>query len=420
MSMTAIRAVKQDAESFAGTDPEAVGLSTSRLGRLSAALQDGVDRGEIPGAIALIARDGRIAYQQCFGFRDREAKAPMQADAIFRIASMTKPIVSLAVMMLVEEGRIQIGYPASRWLPELADLKVAIEDRPTADAIGVAVEPMRREITVQDLLRHTSGLTYGFMGESPVHRLYMRRDPMNRNLTNAEAIARLAEIPLRFQPGTTWEYSVATDVLGRLVEVVSGQALDAFIAERITGPLGMTDTGFWVPDDKKHRLAQAQVVAATGKRPVMIDVDSKPKRLGGGGGLVSTTADYAQFCQMLLNGGELDGTRLISRKTLDWMTADHLNPEIVTSDAARERIKSMSPGSANGLGFGLGFGVRVAQGRNVLPGSVGDYFWAGSQGTCFWVDPKERLFAVFMMQAPEEREHYRILMRELVYQAVVD
>lgn len=418
--MATIRAVKRETEGFAKVEAEAVGLSTGRLGRLGAALQNGVDTGEIPGAIALVMRDGKIAYQQCFGFRDREAKAPMQADAIFRIASMTKPIVSLAVMMLVEEGRIQIGYPASRWLPELADLKVAIEDRPTSDPVGVAVEPMRREITVQDLLRHTSGLSYGFMGESPVHKLYMRRDPMNRNLTNAEAIARLAEIPLRFQPGTTWEYSVATDVLGRLVEVVSGQPLDTFIAERITGPLGMADTGFWVPDDKKHRLAQAQVAAATGKRPAMIDVDTKPKRLGGGGGLVSTTADYARFCQMLLNGGEIDGTRFISRKTLDWMTADHLNPEIVTSPAARERIKSMSPGIANGLGFGLGFGVRVAQGRNVLPGSVGDYFWAGSQGTCFWIDPKERLFAVFMMQAPEEREHYRILMRELVYQAVVD
>lgn len=418
--MTAIRAVKREAADFAEVDPEAVGMSTGRLGRLSAALQNGIDTSDIPGAIALIMRDGKVAYRQCFGFRDREAKAPMREDAIFRIASMTKPIVSLAVMMLVEEGRIQIGYPASRWLPEMADLKVAIESKPTSDAIGVAVEPMRREVTVQDLLRHTAGLSYGFMGESPVHKLYMSRDPMNRNHTSAEMVARLAEIPLRFHPGTTWEYSVATDVLGRLVEVVSGQPLDVFIAERITGPLGMVDTGFWVPDEKKHRLAQAQVVAATGKRPVQIDVDTRPNRMGGGGGLVSTATDYARFCQMLLNGGEIDGTRFISRKTLDWMTADHLNPEIVTSDAARERIKSMSPGAANGLGFGLGFGVRIAQGRNVLPGSVGDYFWAGSQGTCFWIDPKERLFAVYMMQAPEEREHYRSLMRELVYQAVVD
>lgn len=418
--MTALRAVKQDAGNLAQVEPEAVGLSTSRLGRLTAALQAGIDKGEIPGAIALVVRDGKIAYRQCFGFRDREEKAPMQEDAIFRIASMTKPIVSLAVMMLVEEGKIQISYPASRWLPELADLRVAIEDKPTSDAIGVATEPMRREITVQDLLRHTSGLTYGFMGESPVHKLYMQRDPMNRNLTNAESLARLAEIPLRFQPGTTWEYSVSTDVLGRLVEVVSGQPLDQFLQEQIFAPLGMVDTGFWVPDEKKHRLAQAQVVPTTGKRPVMIDVDTEPKRLSGGGGLVSTTADYARFCQMLINGGELDGTRLISRKTLEWMTADHLNPDIVVSDAARERIKSMAPTVANGLGFGLGFGVRIAQGRNTLPGSPGDYFWAGSQGTCFWIDPKERLFAIYMMQAPEEREHYRLLMRELVYQAVVD
>jgi len=400
--------------------PASVGLDAGRLSRLDRAIEAGIAAGEIPGAVVLVARDGKVAHHRAFGYRDREAGAAMGTDSIFRIASMTKPVTSLAVMMLVEEGAIQIGYPVSRWLPELGNLRVAVEEGYDGPPAEVPTVPAAREITVQDLLRHTSGLTYGFMGTDPVHRLYDAVNPNDPNNTNAEMVAKLGTLPLRFHPGSTWEYSVATDVLGRLVEVVSGQPLDQFFAERITGPLGMADTGFVVEPAAHGRIAEAQIDPATGKRPPQWDVRNKPNRLGGGGALVSTSSDYLRLCRMFLNGGELEGRRYLSRKTLEWMTADHLHAGIAVSRAAKERIKSMSPGPDTGQGFGLGFGVRLVAGMSVLPGSAGDFFWAGSQGTCFWIDPKERLIAIFMMQAPEPREHYRHLMRELVYQAIVD
>lgn len=400
--------------------PASVGLDANRLTRLDRAIEAGIEAGEIPGAVVLVARDGRVAHHRAFGYRDREAGAAMGTDAIFRIASMTKPITSLAVMMLAEEGLIQIGYPVSRWIPELGNLRVAVEEGYSGDPANVPTVPAKSEITVQDLLRHSSGLTYGFMGADPVHKLYDAVNPNDPANTNAEMVAKLSTLPLRFHPGTAWEYSVATDVLGRLVEVVSGQPLDQFLSERILGPLGMVDTGFVVDGAAHHRIAEAQVDPATGKRPPQWDVRNKPNRLGGGGSLVSTSSDYLRFCRMMLNGGELDGTRYVSRKTVEWMTADHLHPGIKATRAAKERIKSMSPGADTGQGFGLGFGMRLLPGMSVLPGSVGDFFWAGSQGTCFWIDPKERLIAIFMMQAPEPREHYRHLMRELVYQSIVD
>ena len=234
--------------------PEEVGLSSERLERLSAAFKAGIDKGEIPGAVVLIARKGKIAYLSAFGFRDREAGAPMHADAIFRIASMTKPITSLAVMMLADEGRLQIAHPVSRYLPELKGLQVGVERKGEDGKSELALEPARREITVQDLLRHTSGLAHGLFGRSMVKDLYDKARVTDPAQTNAELVAKLGKLPLQFQPGTTWEYSIATEVLGRLVEVVSGMSFDAFVAERVTKPLQLDDTGFWV-EPAKHAVS---------------------------------------------------------------------------------------------------------------------------------------------------------------------
>lgn len=394
--------------------PEDVGLSSDRLERLSEALKAGVDKGEIPGAVVLIARSGKVGYFEAFGFRDVASKAPMPKDAIFRIASMTKPFTSLAIMMLAEEGKIQIAYPVSRYLPEFKDLKVGVEVKDGGGNVTLTTEPVKREMTVQDLLRHTSGLTYGVFGKSEVKKLYNDAKVLDPNQTNAELVTKLSKIPLQYQPGTTWEYSMSTDVLARIVEVASGMEFDQFVATRIAGPLKLTDTGFWVEPAKHERIAAPP--AGTN----LPDVTTKPKWFSGGGGMVGTAADYVRFCQMLLNGGELDGVRLVSPKTIELMTANHLPPGTQYGAATPVLFQALAPTPEFGQGFGLGFAVRTEAGRNPLHGSEGDYFWGGAFGTYFWVDPEEELIAIMMMQAPAARLHYRYLMRELVYQAIVD
>src|SRR4051794_14607913 len=281
--------------------PEQVGLSSARLERLAAVIRQDVERKLIPGAVVTIARAGRVGYAEAFGFRDREAQAPMTADAIFRVASMTKPMTSAAAMMLAEEGRLEIAAPVVNYIPEFADLTVGVE----------RAKP-QRTMTVQDLLRHTSGLTYAQFGDSPVQMIWRDTKLMDEGQTNAELVTKLARVPLMFEPGTTWEYSMSTDVLGRVVEVASGRSLAEFFAEQITEPLGMADTGFAAAGERAERIAEPQADAATGKRPPMRNV-AKPNRwFSGGGGLVSTAADYLRFTQMLLNGGELDGVRLLA------------------------------------------------------------------------------------------------------------
>ncbi len=396
------------------TSPADVGMSAERLSRLTAVMKAGVDKGEIPGAVVLIVRRGKIAYLEAVGYRDREQKAPMRPDAIFRIASMTKPFTSLAAMMLEEEGKLQIAYPASRYLPELKELKVGVEKT------ELVLEPARREMTVQDLMRHTSGLTYGFTGRSPVKQAYNDAKVMDDDQTNAEMVTKLSKLPLQYQPGTTWEYSMSTDVLARIVEVVAGMDFDAFVAERIARPLGLKDSGFWVETSKRERIAEPQIDPATGKRPPLRDVTKRPGWFSGGGGMVSTAADYARLCQMFLNGGQLGGARLVSRKTVELMTSDHLPPGTPLGAAMPAVFGPLAPSPEMGQGFGLGFAVRTEPGRNPLHGSVGDYFWGGAYGTYFWIDPKEKLIAVLMMQAPAQRLQYRYLMRELVYQAIAD
>lgn len=402
--------------------PEEVGFSSERLKRLSLGIQKDVAQGAIPGAVAMIVRKGKVAYSEAFGYQDREQKIPMSRDSIFRIASMTKPFTSLAVMMLAEEGKIQLVNPVSRYIPEFKELKVGVEKKDdSSDKLELTLVPAVREVTVQDLMRHTSGLTYGIFGKSMVKDRYNAVNAMDPNQTNAELASKLAQLPLQFQPGTTWEYSMSTDLLARIVEVVSGMDFDVFVEQRICKPLDLTNTGFWVEGkERQARIAEPQIDQATGKRPLVRDVTQKPRWMSGGGGMVSSARDYARLCQMFLNGGSLDGTRLVSGKTVELMRANHLPPGVAFAPLVPMQFGAFAPTPDMGQGFGLGFAVRVDQGRNPLPGSIGDYSWAGLYGTYFWIDPKESLFAVFMMQNIPLRLHYRYLMRHYVYQAFCD
>ena len=377
--------------------PHQVGLSETGLDRLSAALESRIAAGHIPGAVALIARRDRVAFFRAFGRRDPAAEAAMGLDAIFRIYSMTKPIVSLAAMMLWEEGRFLLSDPVAKFLPEFADVRLEGGAMPA------------RAMTIQDLLRHTSGLAYEFTGAGPVHRAYMDAKISRRDQTNAEQAATLARLPLLHEPGTHWEYSRSTDVLGRVVEAIAGDSLAAVLAARVLRPLGMDDSGFFVPPAALGRLAEGfPRDPESGADVSLLDVRAAPRFESGGGGMVSTAADYARFLQMLLSGGVAEGRRLIGRKTLELMTADHLGG-LPAADLL-----------APGHGFGLGFAVRLAAGLAPFPGSVGSYFWGGAAGTTFWVDPTERMFAVLMIQAPGQREHYRVLFRDLAYAAIAD
>jgi CubicO group peptidase (beta-lactamase class C family) len=399
---------------------EDVGISSARLSRVTSTFQAEVDKAAIPGAVVLIARRGKVAYFEAFGFRDREKQAPMQKDSIFRIASLTKPFTSVAVMMLAEEGKLALHDPVSQYLPEFKNGKVGVEKLDGTATPHLALEPVRREITIQDLLRHTSGLTRPSTF-SLVTQAYVDAKVADRKQTSAEMIAKLAKLPLAFQPGTTWEYSMSTDVLGRVIEVVSGVDLDRFIAERIAKPLGLSDSGFWVPQESAARLAEPQVDKRTGKRPPMVEATQRPGWFSGAGGMVSTAADYYRFSQMLLNGGQLDGVRLLSPKTVALMTSNHLPPGVTYGPTMAAAFEALAPMPEFGTGFGLGFAVRTNQGRSPVPGSVGDYYWGGATGTYFWVDPQEQLIAVMMLQvANDQRIHYRYLMRELVYQATID
>jgi CubicO group peptidase (beta-lactamase class C family) len=368
----------------------------------------------------LVAREGKLVYLQALGYQDREKSIPMKPDAMFRIASMTKPITSVAIMMLAEEGKIDLLAPVSQYVPEFKDVKVGIEKiDPTTGKPALSLEDVQRQMTVQDLLRHTSGLVYGAFGTSLVHQAYNKANLFDNNQTLAEFVTKLSKLPLAHQPGTVWEYGMSTDVLGRIVEEVSGMPLDRFVEDRITNPVGMHDTAFYLSAAQAPRVAEPQVDPATGKRPDVNSVEhltkEKQKWFSGGGGLLSTAPDYARFCQMLLNGGELDGVRLLSPKTITVMNSDQLPPGIL-----RSGYEDMAPTLELGQSFGLGFAVRTDLGHNPLSGSVGDYFWAGAYGTYFWVDPQAKMFAVMMVQMPfAQSGHYRRAFRELVYGALL-
>jgi CubicO group peptidase (beta-lactamase class C family) len=402
-----------------GNDPKAkassllsTGFMHDRLVAITQRIQADIDTKRIPGASMLIARDGEIAYECALGLQDLRHGTPMTLDAIFRIYSMTKPVVSVAVMMLAEEGKLLIGDPVSKYLPELKDLKVGVEKVGPDGNPMMELVPANREMTVQDLLRHTSGLTYGIFGNATLVKQAYVTSGVESRPSNEKLIRLLAALPLAYQPGTVWEYSRSTDVLGVLLERVSGTTLDLHLKQRIFDPLGMKDTGFWVEATQHHRIAEPfEFDTVSNKKVRLIDVRSRPNFLAGGGGLVSTLRDYYRFTQMLLNGGELDGVRILSRKTLQYMTSDHLSG-IPSATSGPDYL----PGP--GHGFGLGFAVRIADGGAITAGTIGEYSWNGVAGTHFWVDPQEKLIAIFLVQAPEHLEHYKTLFRNLVYAAM--
>jgi len=378
---------------------EQVGLSTERLDRITQVLRADVERGRIPGAVVLVARKGRVAYLQPVGFRDKASGAPMSSDAIFRIASMTKPIVTVAALSLYEEGRLLLSDPVSKYIPAFKDQKVGLE-RAAAE----------REMTIQDLMRHTSGLTYGNRGTSEIYKMYPESSNVaSLTLTMDEFIDRVSKAPLVYQPGTRWEYSLSTDVLGRVVEIVAGKSLGEVLAERIYRPLKMTDTTFLVPGEKRSRIAQPLPTNPDTGAAVTVHDPAVPRKFDCGGGCaVSTAADYARFAQMLLNRGSLDGARVLSSRMVDFMTADHLGA-----------ISRGSFASSPGYTWGLGVAVRQDKGLAPMPGSSGDFYWPGAYATYWWADPKEDMVVVFMTQSPLGR-HYQQLVRGLVYQAIAE
>ena len=404
------------------TSPEEVGLSKERLQRISAWLQTDVDKKVIPGAVVMVLRKGKIAYYEAFGYQDREKNIPMTRDSIFRLMSMTKPFTSLAIMMLAEEGKIQLLLPVSRYLPEFKDLKVGVEKKdPATGKVELVLETANREMTVQDLLRHTSGITYGPFGKSMVKDLYNKANLSDWNQTSAELVAKLSQLPLQYHPGTTWDYSMSTDILVRIAEVTSGVDFDSFIADRIIKPLKLTDTAYWAEGaERQARIAEPQINPATGSRPLVHDVTKKQKWVPGGIGLVSTAHDYARFCLMFLNGGTMDGVRLVSRKTIEQMTANQIPPGYKYASPIQMQIAWPSPSMETGQGFGLGFAINCEPDRSPLPGSKGVYYWAGVYGTTFFVDPKEQLIAIMMNQAPAQLMPYQYRMRHFVYQAIWD
>jgi CubicO group peptidase (beta-lactamase class C family) len=395
--------------------PEAVGLSSERLERVSRALRSEIEAGKFPGAVALVARKGHVVYFESFGVRDPASGAPMGKDAIFRLYSMTKPFASVAAMMLMENGNLLLSDPVAKFLPQLAKREVSVsQPDPATGKVVDSVVPADRDMTIQDLLRHTSGLVYGsFTPNQQIKELYAKNGVDWANVTPEEQIERLGKVPLAHQPGTTWEYSLSTDVLGRVVEKVSGQPLGRFLDEWVFSPLKMPDTSFVVPAAKLGRLAQPLAIEPSTGQPIkLVDVTVPPKNDAGGAGSASTAADYARFLQMLLNGGQLDGRRLLSPTTVAFMTSDHLGPM---------KIVPLG-GVGTGYGFGLGFAVRTTPGIAGVSGSVGEYRWGGAAGTAFWVDPKEEMITVLMLQgAPGPARGYTsTLFRQMVRQAIVE
>jgi CubicO group peptidase (beta-lactamase class C family) len=402
--------------------PQEAGFLPARLERLSEVLRADVAGGAIPGCVVLIAREDRLAYYEAFGYADRAAQRPMRRDAIFRIASMTKPLTVAAALTLMEHGKLVLADPVERYLPLLKEVQVGVE---TVDAASgerlLRLEPPRRPMSVHDLMRHTAGFTYGQFGDSLVQRAYRRARTMDDQQSNTELLGKLAQLPLAYHPGTTFEYGMSTDVLGALIEAVSGMELDRFFAQTITGPLGMSDTAFCVDRAQLPRLAEPQRDAALAAMPAVSPYDpARPaKWFSGGGGLLSTALDYARFCAMLLNGGHLADVSLLARKTVQWMTQNHL-PAALHYGPMTAELGVAAPLPQLGQGYGLGLGVRLGEGLSAVPGSAGDYYWGGALGPYFWVDPAERLLAVFMLQElnVQRRTRYRSLLRSLVYQAL--
>jgi CubicO group peptidase (beta-lactamase class C family) len=402
-------------------DPDSLGFSAGRLAHITSWFEAQTKKGDPAGFVVAIARGGKLAYLQPTGFADFDKKIPMRPDSIFRIGSMSKQITSVATMMLVDEDKLELDAPVAQYLPELKDMQVVKTDPATGDAIVDAIplnlEPPKRAMTIRDLLRNTSGLVYGQpyfadpgFGNTAIHLLYAARAPFRRDKPIAPFVASLGTLPLLHQPGEVWEYSLGFDVLGRVIEVVSGQTFDQFLQSRLFAPLGMVDTGFYVPEDKLARL-----VAVPGAQPPSVwegDVTKRQPFFSGGGGMVSTVPDFLRFCQMLLNGGELDGVRILKPETVRLMTTNSLPPDI--------HLAGHEAGPAFGTGWGLGFAVRTNPDFSLIPGAVGSFNWQGSWGTFFSVDPVQKLILVMMMQRQQYKDNgfYINAIRRLPYAAL--
>lgn len=401
------------AEGPAPTKADEAGFSQAGLDRITAYLKNEIDTGKIPGAMMVIQRGGKTVYSETLGLRDVTTKDPMSADTIFRIYSMSKPITTVAAMMLVEEGKLGLDEPVSKFIPAFKDTKVGVEKKGEDGKVTLDMVPQTRQMTVQDLMRHTSGITYGFFGEGAVKKLYSSL-PIAGDFDNVEFADKIAALPLVYQPGTTWDYSYSTDILGRVVEVVAGKPLLQVFKERIFDPLGMSETMFYVTDPKKHRLVAEPLPSdrKIGEGAEVNDPRVTKKWESGGGGLVSTLSDYVRFASMIANGGELNGKRILSPKTIAYMGADHSGPG-----------SGVVPGPyylpGRGFGFGLGFAIRTSAGISPVEGSVGEMNWSGAAGTTFWVDPKEDMTVVFMSQTVSQRTRIRATLKNLVYGAMV-
>ena len=424
------------------TSPDAVGLCADRLARIAAHFDRYVDDGRIPGYFVIVARRGQAAYLHQYGLRDVESRRPVEEDTIFRIYSMTKPITSVAVMMLYERGLLQLDDPASEYIPGFERLEVF----ESGDAEGYLTVPAEREMTIRDLLTHTSGLTYGHLHAHPVDAMYRARDLLGDGMTLEDFVGRLSELPLLFSPGTRWNYSVATDVLGHIIEVIAGRSLARFFADEILAPLGMVDTGFSISPDQVNRFAANYERDDAGFR--LIDSPresaylSEPKLCSGGGGLVSTASDYLCFSQMLLNKGVLEGARILGRKTVELMTSNHLPGKGDLSGmgyllhsqtraegvgmglGARHNLRRAGLGTQtrhDGVGFGLGGYVLLDPPGAQILGSPGEFGWGGAASTTFWIDPREEMTAIFLTQLmPSSSYPIRRELRVLANQAIVD
>jgi CubicO group peptidase (beta-lactamase class C family) len=392
--------------------PVARNFSREGLERVSDYIRNEIATGKIPGAILLIQQHGKPVYSESFGVRDVATRLPMSADTIFRLYSMSKPITSVAAMMLVEDGKLKLDDPVSKFIPAFADVRVGVEKRGPDGTMTLLREPLDRPITIEDLLRHTSGLTYGFKGGNLVRKFYAEADLFSGDLTNAEFAQRIAELPLAEQPGTQWDYGHSTDVLGRVIEVVSGKTLFQFEKERLLDPLGMGETEFYVSDEtKRRRIAEPMPDDRMISPTTEIRNPLRPRKAEpGGSGLVGTIGDYARFAQMLLNGGTFEGRRYLKPETVALMALDHIG---TATGIARDY--AYYPGTTSG--FGLGFAVRTSVPPNTS-WPLGEYRWDGVGGTFFFIDPVDDMFAIFMVQTPSQRGRIQLALKTLIYQAL--
>ena len=388
-------------------------FSPEGLAKVSDYIKNEVATGKIPGAILLLQQHGKPVYYANFGVRDVATELSMSADTIFRLYSMSKPITSVMAMMLVEEGRLAIDDPVSKYIPAFAGMKVGVEKKAEDNKVSLELEPLNRPVTIEDLMRHTAGIPYGYYGGDLVNKLYADAGLFdNKDSTNAELIAKIIALPLAEQPGTVWDYGHSTDVLGRIIEVISGKSLLQFAKERLLDPLGMDDTAFYVADPAKWpRIAEPMPTdRAISPLTQVRDIRKPLKWESGGSGLVGTIGDYARFSQMLLNGGTYDGRRYLKAETIALMASDHVGPE---TGIARDQ--NYYPGGSSG--FGLGFAVRTS----VPPGTswpLGEYRWDGVGGTFFFIDPEDDLFGIFMVQTPSQRGRIQLALKTLIYQAM--